>query len=874
MVIEGQLRLPVGYAERLDAGEVVMSVGRASGGGSKSRDGAARDLAGAVQQFANQTGVDFSPLLPSHDAMVQLLKDAENKTSKGADGKPIHHRFVVIDHSATHQFVAILASGSGAKTAEDDSLPFVKFVSENYRRFNVCAFNCKRLDRWVRGNWAIAPLMQVLEGNDGLIADEEGCSRLDDGRSTSVFVRGSSAKKTAKDIPLQTRREQKNRTGHVMVGGRVAYHAASPLPPGLGECWLKGSGTSPTERIAYIDTNACRPPDESVAYGLSEVRYPTGHPQEGERVDQVENVRFALRQLGKPGMTKRQIVDELVTRQYSTSMFRAQNGVGASIGRGSDSARLQAILDNLDFYEFGVLRRGVGAGVDVIEITDCFPPDGPWATPADFSRIRSYMKESDASTAQDTKLTFSGLRVTLNGNAVVMLTGRTQTVQQMSGSARPYWFALVKGYPRKLRTAPGNQVLDPDAFAESIVLGIMNADGVDLEAFDPERFGTPNDAKLTQLRAEQSMLRAEVAARTKEMQELEARLLGTNADGTGLLQGPLFERAQARYNEIASTALPDLQESLRQVDIDVSDRMERLPRVAPAEMLLHLVASLRDHECLQYRGQWLSSMRNLRFESGTHAEGDLKIQRLSWQGDLVLGGPEGQAMIPFSGTYDFSRGLQKRRRTLPRAEQLVVQLLEGKAIDWGDEKHPAVIQKQVASILDVSERHMILNGCVDPRVLRVATFILTNREMPDADAAAKLDVEEALVARVRAVHLGPDSEREWVRSPSYLHVAFYAAAAADNGRAQVAAIKALVPNSSRQVLYTTAHSLRQSSPRWGTERKRGYVLAPCECGSTNATLMSIPEPVGAVCLDCWFDEARIEWPRGNYEEYCMSGVVR
>ena len=53
------LRLPHGLAERLDAGETILFGGRSSSGGSKGRDLAARDVLAAVEQFSEQSGLDF-----------------------------------------------------------------------------------------------------------------------------------------------------------------------------------------------------------------------------------------------------------------------------------------------------------------------------------------------------------------------------------------------------------------------------------------------------------------------------------------------------------------------------------------------------------------------------------------------------------------------------------------------------------------------------------------------------------------------------------------------------------------------------------------------------------------------------------------------
>lgn len=865
-------RLPHGIPERLDAGETFMFGGRSSSGGRKGRDLAARDALAAVEQFGEQTGVNFSAVMPSLEEITLRLATARSEVFVGKDDERFSCRFVVIDLIAEAQVALLVATSSGAKVTEDDRQPFVARSAQEYRRLNACVFAVKELDRSGRLDWGLAPITMAIQGNSGVLADENGCGPIDIGRSITTFAIGASAKKMASGIPKRTRREQRNRTGTEMIGGRVACHLSSPPPPGFGICWLKGATTNPIDRVLYLDTDACRPSESTAASGLGSVRYPDGHELAGQFVDQVENVRYVLKNLGRPGYTKRSIVRELAARHYSTVMLRGNHSPSAVIGADHGAEVLNAIIDNLHTYEFGVLNRNVGSGIDPLTISGCVPPDGPWALPEDFARIRAYLKESDASAAQDVYLTFSGLRVTYNGAPAVMLSGKRAGARRQRGEPPHYKFARADLYPNKALAVADNRQLSATSFAESIVRGIIALDGVSLEAFDPERFGEPRDVKLNQLRAQRANLMASLDALAKRTAALEKRLFEMGEDGELALRGALLAKVQEDYNRFVEQDQPELANRLRLIEHEVTERESLLPRSTPADQLLHLIASLRDPTDRGYRGQWLASLREVSFTSSKRSTGDIHVRTVSWTGLVVLEAHGEEFALPFSGSYEYGAGLRNREVALDNVDQALVALRSGVPISDSAIVQPTLITPHVAAALGVSPSHMVINGCRDPRVLRVAVALLESPDRTNADIGEALMESETFVARIRAVHCGENAERPWTAAPDPIHVAFYVVAAANDGRVTAGQVHRLVPSTSLGQIYNVAGDLRRFSPRWSTQRKKGYVLAPCGCGSTRAALSSTLEPIGAVCLDCRQDEGGETWPAEPYDAYLATSA--
>lgn len=862
------IRLPQGFDRRLDAGEIVLCGGRSSSHGPKARDLAARDLIANVELLRDRSGLDFTSVIPSLEVLKELLAKAPTETSVRSDGEPMQHRFILVDLTHTAPIKLFLGTGSGRYLDEEMDQPFIKRAALEYIKNNACIFAAKNLDRAGRQGWGLAPLASAIALNDGAICDEGGLGPMDLARSLTSFVKGMGAQEQAEKMPSSVRREQVNRTDREMIGGQARYHAALRCPPGFSTVWLKSQSGIPEVRILHLDTDSCRPADELVAFGLSEVRHSEGHPLAGQRVDQVTNVRFILAHLRLTGWSNQRIVNELVEMDYSTETRRSRDGASASLPPKSTHQVLDAIMNNLDLYETGILVRDVGAGIEPISIVNCFPPDGPWATAKDFARIRSHTMQRQESTDAYARLTFAGLHGTLNGVPVVMLSDRGHSRRSRNDQTPHYTFATEDGYPHGRHAPEGNRLLGALAFAESLVNGLIEAGDAPLEIFDPSQVVNNEDAGLNRLRIEESQLLTGITVLERKLDSIVKRLEETDAAGTLLLRGALLVDSQDRYNSIVEEQLPTMRHRLTAIKHEIDDLTSREPKSGPIDAILHLVESLRDPTSRKFRSQWLASLRNVAFTSGLSRKDGRTIKELSWTGKVVLHGGGSEFVIRFQGSYAYPWS-GKLEDPVSEAARMATAMSDGVIRESLGRRKSQLLTPLIASQLGIDTGHMLLNGCDDPRILRVAMALLRARGSVSG-VEVETGEDEAFIRRVREVHFKQNAIRRWMIEPLPTKAAFYAVAAANNGDVTAAAVQALDSVTSTGQIYNVARELRRVSGRWVTKRKRGYELSPCTCGSTSGALMMIPEPVGTLCLDCRRDEAGIEWPATPYDRYLAT----
>lgn len=862
----GEIRLPVGFDGRLDAGECILVLSRASGHGAKARELAARTAHSAIELLCHHSGLDFMPVVPSIDTIVGLLESASTEVTKRSDGQEMRHQFVLIDLTDVAPLKLLVSTGTGRFVDESLSQPFIVRAANEYLKQNACLVAVKNSTRSGRHAAGTAMLMSAISMNNGAVCDEDGLGVVDLGRNLTSYIRGLNAEEQAKGMPEAVRRAQLTRTGHEMIAGRVQCHTASACPPGFGYAWLKSAGGSPDVRVLFLDSDACRPSDDKVAYGLSEVRYPSGHARAGFRVDQVENVRFALTHFGKTGWSTQKIVDALIKRHYSTDQYRNCHGADAHITKGAAHSVLDSILANLELYETGILRRSVGGGVEPLLISGCVPPDGPWADPLDFARIRTVRRERKAIRDTYTTLTFSGLHATLDDAPVVMLTDNGRTRKSRTGQLPYYTFFRADGYPNVTRAAASNRSLPPMEFAESIVRGLMDAAELPLDAFDPDEAAPSSDPELSRLRTSQARLSMEIEALERQREGLVRRLAEFDADGEPVLRGALLVDAQAHYNRVVEEELPSLTRRHVTVSQELDDILARQPKAAPADLLLHLVESLRNPTDRRFRANWLTSLHDVAFISSLGMRDCWKIKVVEWSGRIALTNGEEEVSVPFSGRFEYAPKGPLQDPIEAQARMAAAAMTSGVVPSSLSRRSSRLRLQEVAKELGVAPGHMLLNGCDDPRILKTATALLRFRGSI-SDVVAETSEIDAFVRRVRDVHMKQDAERPWRKEPSTLRVAFYVVAARNEGLVTSADLVQMDVNTSLGQVYNVFSEFKQTSPRWSSARKQGYRLASCECGSVKALLLSIPEPVGTVCASCRLDEAGIEWPAEAYDRY-------
>ena len=859
----GRLRIPTELADRLDDGGCFIVQGRGSSEGTQGRRVAVDDLYGAVESLALATGIDARAFLPSKEELQAQLQEAPAQTSTTEEGSAFRNRYVVVDERARAGVVFVVSTGSGHLLDEDGEQPFVRFVARLVRRQDAALFACKRLDRGAREDWGAAPLMIALRTREGYLFDDDGLGKLDQARGITSFLKGGGSRNQADDLPFQTRSGQRTLSDGEMRGGRARYHGPNVPPPGFGVAWLKAAGT-PTERVLFVDTDDARPGEAEVAYGLPEV-YTDHDPQ--QRVDQVANVRFVLSVLGKPGWTVVRLGAELAHRKFSTPGLRQRHGPAATLPNDRESARLviATIMDNLEVYETGVLRRELGAGVEPVEIAGCWPPDGkPWATREDFERIRAYRAHRDAQAGKATRLTFAGVKATYNGTPVRMT---TYSVDPSRAGTRPprYEFLLESVYPYHQRKPDEHVLLDWEPFAESLVEAFAAAGETPLRILSEADLDEEADDGLAQLRAETAASHRELERLHARLTALAARLEEVDDDGALVLRGAMLQQVQDTYNSIADTDLPVAQQRYQALTTELEQRSAQRQAATSVDAALQLIESLRDPTDRRYRHRWLDSIHQLKFHTEPIVRNGNRGKRLSWTGAVRLAHDDQEFLLPFHGSVETGAAATAPQRAASTAARVAAAMAHGTPYPHAAPARKLLTPRQLAEHLGANPDRFPLSSCDDPRITRLAVACLQRPHDTAETIAHDLDSDPRLVARIHEIHTGQHVPAHWRQRHPRAEAAFYVIAAHHAGHVTPHQVSDLT-GQTRQQAYKAAARLRATG-LWNGQRNHGYHLHPCHCGSTSRALLAIPEPHGPVCLTCRHDPDGLHWPADPYDHY-------
>ena len=855
-------KMPADLAGLLDDGRPGFLNGRYSGSdGPEARRMAVDDLYGSAEVLAHNSGIDLSPVLPDRQTLIHALEEAPVTTSMTIDGTRFRNRYAVLDLRQRAGVVLLLSNGTGHLLDEEGRQPFVEEATSLIRRYRAAFFACKRLDRLAREDWGAAPIMVAIRQLGMFLSDEEGLGRMDTARSISSFVRGTGSRNQASNLPKASRTGQVNRSGDVFLDGRVAYHIQTTPPPGCGVVWLKGAGTTPTERVLYLDCDGARPSPAQVASGLAEV-----YDVDGQPVDQVANVRFLLSRYGHPDWPARRLIDELEARGFSTPGLRSHNGdVSATIDADRSGRQvLSTVMGHLQNYERQELHIQVGAAEEPHVITNFAPLDGePWATEADFARIRNHLRDRDQRLEKAVHLTFAGLKARLNGRPVTLITG-----QRSSESApRRYRFVDDRYYPERSVPVVRRLNLPPDLWAASIVQSLRAVDQEVLpraDLLDPE--SGPDDG-VGRARGELTTIERELAAAESRLDALFTRMEERDSTGELVATGQYFTRLQQDYNQLAETELPKLRARRDQVAKRLDDLLAARPDAAEASQLLHLVASLKDPQDARYRQLWLASLHHVEFTHTPPEPGQMG-RRLSWRGAIEFGTPDGAAvLIPFAGLHDTIRrqGVPQNAVTDTAVDRCLQAMSDGVPFRQVEVPNARFLIGALRERLGgISGAGMPILTCEDPALVRITTRALLRRDEPASRVATELSVPVRLIERVRDINLNPS--RGWLIDADRSEVAAYVLAARDQGWVHTTDVMELA-DASRGSVYNLMSRLRRETPLWESHRKRGYRLRACECGSLARAPMRLREVSDVVCLGCRRDLAGMVWPEETYDRY-------
>ena len=747
----------------MEAGRPVCVFARTSGSGSGGRVATALDaeqLAGDLARF----GIDITHLLPTAEQVNAWLKAAPPLRSISADnGTEFTNRFV--EYWITPTFLFGMSLGSGSRMSEETiSQPFVDYVNARVMAERPVLLMGKRWDRVARRKWGLGPSMEVLKAcQPGFLGDEEGIKRLDETAELLAFIKGSEAEKFAKNIPRQTRRGMRSRTGEALVDGGVAYALQVPPPPGFCRLRMLSGGVGANgASMMYLESSRWMPARSQVAIG-----YPTlTDPSTGEIVDQVENVRWALQKLADPEWTLEKIGEGLRLRKFSHTALRERRGldaiVGADIpaqgaGRAPRLAKLvSTIVNNLDVYETGTLVRTLGVkDMDDVVITNLFPLDGPWASQDTFTRIRKRLRERQGR-RKNTVMHLTGLPVIVDGSEYVLRGSHPEDEE-------PSYALGIRGS----RRFPGVKVRLPHSMLARCVAEALDsavANGLSVPSLDADLAETPVVAQAIQKVESLEILITDARQRS------ELLFKRTLDESIG---GPAAKRFSDEYNTMLEETIPALERDLRYAreSLAMVEEEAIANRGVTTERLDYLIRSLAEPLGNNIRKEVASLVHSLKVSLERHvphrnlpgyiAHVDIELALLDANGDVFV--------FPFTKSYPML-GAAKFEQQLDSA---LTDLRDGSAAEnheWL--KGFSIKMDDLARILELENPRKQVLYMKDARIQR-ATFAVieavragaSDKAEQVAGIAARLGEPEALVSRCWDLY-GPEPAKQgrWRKS--------------------------------------------------------------------------------------------------------------
>lgn len=618
----------------LMAGRKALIIGRNSGeAGIDPAIAAVKSLESALESLASY-GVDYRPLVPDRAELVRRLRNGESVKSKTEDGSTFKNTFVVID-LAPFPVVLLLSMGSAKKLDQDFTQPFVHFLAKLCAEVRPALLFAARIDRLVRHAWAFGEPMTVLEAIGGYAGDERGRFVHPTGiEAIQVFFDASHAQTTAETIPSQVRKGQARATEKRMVEGRVRYGVGSQPPAGIARVRMR-DGTSDGASELYLETPDVLPDAPAVAYGLPEV-----FDEDGRRVDQVANVKWALSVLGRKKWPDVKVARELVERRFSTTGLRSARRDPEAVWTEDDvqsGVLLDALYRRLDFYETGRLEcRSEQFGPIVVE--DCFPPGDAWATAADFRRIRRHEQAAKVRYSDRATTTFAGLHVEVNGVASRMYLREGDIFK-------------VRSHGRRC-TVPGKVTFTHQQLAAAITRAVAAAGDAAVHLVPIA--DDSSDPVLRGLAAKRRPIELEQIVRNERLKSLRTRLDET-LDGKPVVTGLLAVDLNADYNTFAEQAAAG-EGQLGELD-QQSERRRRALRTDASrvrlDVLLHMIGSLRDPGAMQYRDAWRAALHDMQLTSTdvtAHGHTGKRIELRGWLG--IGDGEDDQTFrVPLEATW-------------------------------------------------------------------------------------------------------------------------------------------------------------------------------------------------------------------------------
>lgn len=815
----------------------VLLIGRASSpGGKKAYRLAALDLLGAARALA-KVGIDCSSHLPTEEELVDRLRHATPVRS-AVDGEVFINRYVDIDLTDACGVYAVLSVGTGKKVNDEFVQPFVGYCGEVAKLVRPGLTFGKRFDRLARNAWGLAPLMQVVNSIPGALVGDEKKGIWPSGAMTDmlVFFETRVGEEEAEKMPLKTRRGMKDGTAEGMVDGQALFGLAASVPAGFGRVrLLAGGGVG--RPLLFVDSPQYRPNPATVAHGLPRVFDETGAP-----VDQAANVRWALSSFAA-GMTYEGVAAGLVERRFSTDLLRLRRGLDAThLPTTVPRNMVTPILDRLDLYETGTLTYASGVDeIGDITVSNCFPPQGEWATPAEFAAIRDRLAHGVRRFSQRTKRTFVGLQVS-DGDG-------TYTMRHYRGTH----YSLRARVGQDGRPTPG-LVIPHGELAAMIRDAVISAGVRLIEAVDTAPVkGTAGDrSRIVELNHRLAHLEAR---RDRVLEELDE----TDSDGNRTITGPLLQHRNTLFSELVEQideTRSEIASHERQIAA-LRRRADERKHQARTDQLLEIVASLRDPSDLTYRKLWADTVSDLTISSVPVRAAGLRGRRITLTGDFTFRDGADRFTVPMRRQY----ALGAVTTIDSRVDEIIRQMCDGVPV----RSIPAskALLGRVAERLGSSNLTFYAARIDDPTLLRlVMATVYIRGGRSNTEIADELGLTVELVERVESVH----KTFSGMAKVSFVHcgmqervVALYVAASRNGGLITPELVVPAVSDSWDKV--SNALRSRTRSDEWRVASDRlGRRLDPCAgCGSFRRAPTGMIFIKGLLCLDCLHDTGGLRW---------------
>jgi len=840
-------RLPRGLVESIRCGRPICIPGRNSGESGRAAIAyAVDDLLGAADELARK-GVDIREALPQRQVMLEDLRAATPiSTDRLNEGKKLSHRIVEYDFVAEWGFHLILCAGSGKQLDPFAGQPWISRLLASVQHHNSGLVFAKEIHRIARVAWAAGPLMSWIQATGCFIGSGDREIRLlDNATSASTFFDLQASEEVARKLPLESRRGMAAKTAPAMVGGQVEVGVGHVPPPGLAVVRMKGSAGR-GHLVMFLDSPDFRPDEAQVAEW-----FPSSVDAEGEPADSVAAVKWLLAHAYTEGLTKSDLMRELIRRGFSTQKMRYHHArTDITIGDLSHSNALgviRTVCRHLEFYRTGVLRFPFGIdGLDDVVITGCCPPGG-WATPADFARIAAGLDADESEARPNHLYWFAGLPVSIGDDTFVLRSRSLGYKERLSDPDPAYYFEARDATKR----APGFS-LGHAEIAQWFAGGIAAAGD---RALSLVGSGVTSTLEI-ELVARRTRLKAEREVLLERERDLLSKVEQTS--------GALLERLESIYNREVAPGLADAAAALAEVDREISHERARTlmsTSSVAAERLLELVAQLAVPRSAAFRSILLAATREVRYERLPQQRRGVQtlVHRLT--GKLVIGTGDEIVELPLDRTWESGAGVA----IVERAPEILEELRAGVPFHALTTPLSQYARSDVAKLLGVRSEELLLPRIRDGRISRAVMHVVYERgDRSLGRIARQLGEPVAFVERIAELYVEQPPAARWLRGNAKYLAALYASAAHNEGLGLLGDIR-------RWGCTKRAHLTivaREAEDDLSLVRGVGYQVPPCStCGSHELVPLKIWEPVGPVCASCRTDRRGLKWSADPYDEY-------